>query len=662
MKRKVSEILENNSQKFKWTEILSEFTESKTKEEKNNALMVGMNGHVPYEADMVREWKSPFLFGRFFLVAIALLAVLYFGNYMIPGIGVSAIVLAPFVITLTMVLFAWEMNIPKNISIVEVIKIFCISGVVGIMLAFVVEDMTVNVTEEVTPIVTFILRLLIEVLLICLFLRKGSYRYGLNGVTIGTAVGAGYTAFWFVTIAIMLLDAGGDLAFADKTAFNAAFGLMILGVIGCDTLRMGICGGALALAKGKEGIKIKHFTNSLFLISFIGSLFMSVLWTYDYTTLFERFADSKTAMTLYKILVQYNGIFIILIVVECAFFLMILRKCVEQTVLIANKERENKKIWDNKMSASSADKVEIYGLTGVFGGQKINHTEKSTLFGRDATCKVQYAGNVQGISAVHCEIKKQGNEYVLIDKNSSFGTFFSDGTKLNPEVPYTLKNGDEFYLASEENAFKVGISKNFTQTNYTNSLQYGIRTNEVDEEDSTGKNVVVTCCIVLVVLFVIMYAISSGSIALTGDSTDTESEEVVEEVAKIQGAWTCAGDFDIKSIVTSNIDNVATVVDIGLFKKSYANGLTFTQEGNLYATCDGVTIDYAQFTYEIIDEETIQIQWDYQTAEAAVGVKIVEVSKDIGDETGYTAKYALSADGEYMEIDFFGEILSFQRY
>lgn len=52
------------------------------------------------------------------------------------------------------------------------------------------------------------------------------------------------------------------------------------------------------------------------------------------------------------------------------------------------------------------------------------------VFGRDKSCGVRFAEDAKGISSLHCEIRKQGDHYVLIDKNSSYGTFLKDGKRL----------------------------------------------------------------------------------------------------------------------------------------------------------------------------------------------------------------------------------------
>jgi hypothetical protein len=60
-----------------------------------------------------------------------------------------------------------------------------------------------------------------------------------------------------------------------------------------------------------------------------------------------------------------------------------------------------------------------------------------------------------GVSNIHCELKVVNGMIMLTDKNSSSGTFLSDGTRLTPETPYTLTRRGGFYLASRENLFEI---------------------------------------------------------------------------------------------------------------------------------------------------------------------------------------------------------------
>ena len=44
---------------------------------------------------------------------------------------------------------------------------------------------------------------------------------------------------------------------------------------------------------------------------------------------------------------------------------------------------------------------------------------------------------------------------MLMDCNSTYGTYLKGYGKLQPQKPVALKNGDAFYLGSDQNGFTI---------------------------------------------------------------------------------------------------------------------------------------------------------------------------------------------------------------
>lgn len=101
--------------KFKWSNMFSGFNSVKTKEEKERQFMSGLPGNVPYESDMIQEWTPPFLFYKFFIYSLVMLVLIFVCGYMY-GFGKALLVsAAPYMIPVTILIFIWELNIPRNI-------------------------------------------------------------------------------------------------------------------------------------------------------------------------------------------------------------------------------------------------------------------------------------------------------------------------------------------------------------------------------------------------------------------------------------------------------------------------------------------------------------------------------------------------------------------
>lgn len=636
---------------FKWAQILSGFNDARIKEEKERAIMSGLPGNVPYESDMVKEWKPPFLFYKFFLYCFVLMILIFLCSYMY-GFGDALLVsTVPYMIPLTMLIFIWELNIPRNISIMEMLYISFFGGIVCFLVIFFIEDITGLSHTDSSLFTQPLLSTVAKLLLVCVFLRRKSRGYGLNGVLVGAAVGAGYTMMETASDLFDLAEYAGQI--------TGVMGLIIVRIIiavGGDILWTAAYGGALALAKGRETLKGKHLGDSLFLICLIGTYLMKVLWDYDITNFLMRFSDSKAAVWLHAFLVVYQGKYILLTIIAWALFLFITRKGIEQAVAIADKAKAERRHWESKIAENYAGRAEIFGTGASHGGQKFTCSGSAVIFGRDAACDVRFAGDARGISSVHCEIRKQGDAYVLIDKNSSYGTFFKNGEKLEPGKPYLLQDDVEFYLASADNSYKVSVRKEQNAA-LQEAEHFGRRTNEIDGQEESGRNFYAACGVVLAVMFMALYMTSYGA----GEFSAAEPEEAAEEAEDTPGyygAWVSDRDYNIKDIILSKIDNVVSLLDIGIFKTSRADGITFTQDGMAYCTYDGAAIDYAKFTYSVVDDSTLHLQWKH-VAMDGIGGEVAgvgaNVSTEIGDETGFDVKY--SVDGDEMQLDFAGQHL-----
>ena len=88
------------------------------------------------------------------------------------------------------------------------------------------------------------------------------------------------------------------------------------------------------------------------------------------------------------------------------------------------------------------------------------HAGSQVMIGRDpANCKVVFREGTEGISGRHCAVSydETTNEFIITDLRSTYGTFLKNGQKLNPNVPYRIKAGDEFYLYDKANSFRVEL-------------------------------------------------------------------------------------------------------------------------------------------------------------------------------------------------------------
>lgn len=120
------------------------------------------------------------------------------------------------------------------------------------------------------------------------------------------------------------------------------------------------------------------------------------------------------------------------------------------------KNRRNKTLQKMKEQTPSYVMCKLKGITGTYKDAIFPLDEDLTM-GRDYHCaNIVFPKEFEKISRAHCklEVKKDGS-INLIDLGSSNGTYLADGTKLQAHVPYSIQQGEYFYLVNKNEMFRI---------------------------------------------------------------------------------------------------------------------------------------------------------------------------------------------------------------
>jgi RsiW-degrading membrane proteinase PrsW (M82 family) len=191
----------------KFQNIFSRVFRKHSELEAERLFIVGTAITTPKIGEVKETWPKPWLFARIFLIALIAFLGLYLGvgifkniNF-IPGL----IIVGAFAVPFTTLIFFWEMNAPQNIPFYRIIYVVFIGGILSMLVALVffnilknnINPITIGIAEELAKIVTVIY-----------FVRNPKYRYILNGLLLGAAVGAGFAAFETAGYALRALLSG----------------------------------------------------------------------------------------------------------------------------------------------------------------------------------------------------------------------------------------------------------------------------------------------------------------------------------------------------------------------------------------------------------------------------------------------------------------------
>ena len=99
--------------------------------------------------------------------------------------------------------------------------------------------------------------------------------------------------------------------------------------------------------------------------------------------------------------------------------------------------------------------INIICMSGPLKGRVYHVGTHGLMFGRDNDCDVRFPNGASGISRHHCCIRMEQGVPVLVDLQSSYGTFYGDGRQLPPNNPMRITAGSRFYLANTGYLFQV---------------------------------------------------------------------------------------------------------------------------------------------------------------------------------------------------------------
>ena len=177
--------------------VFSDVTRKRTESEVTDIFTIGSNKNTPELMDIDTNWPKPWVFFKALLMAVLVYVGFVFAwkqfhnTNLIPGmimVGASAI-------PLTVVIFYFEMNAPRNVSLHQVLRMLLIGGVVSLITSLFGFNMFGQSLGWLGASQAGIIEESGKLLALLIIAHKVKYKWTLNGLVFGGAVGAGFAAF-----------------------------------------------------------------------------------------------------------------------------------------------------------------------------------------------------------------------------------------------------------------------------------------------------------------------------------------------------------------------------------------------------------------------------------------------------------------------------------
>ena len=181
---------------FNFSSLFSEVFKKREEAEVEEYYAVGTFLTTPKIESVVAEFPKPWLFIRLFvLMFLTYLAFVYSFEYwqnkkLLPGL----IFVGTFAMPLSVLVFFFEANIPRNISLVKIFKLVLHGGILSLVLSLIMFELTSDF-HWLGPSVAGIAEEPGKLFALILVANAIRYRYILNGLLFGAAVGCGFGAF-----------------------------------------------------------------------------------------------------------------------------------------------------------------------------------------------------------------------------------------------------------------------------------------------------------------------------------------------------------------------------------------------------------------------------------------------------------------------------------
>ena len=260
---------------LKLSDVFSAVLKKHTKQEGEMLFISGTELTTPKENEISTSWPKPWLFSRVFLVLAITYILLSISTFIfqnsnaVPGL----IVIGAFTVPFSLLIFFWETNAPRNISMYEIAKMFFLGGAASlVMTLFLYSIFPIYELDYMGAIGVGVLEEVGKLLIIAYFIKQFNAKYILNGLLIGAAIGAGFASFESAGYAFNLGMIYGEEAMI-KNIFDRAWTS-----IGGHVVWSAISGAALVYVKGNNQLSSNHFMEGRFIKLFLVSITLHAVW------------------------------------------------------------------------------------------------------------------------------------------------------------------------------------------------------------------------------------------------------------------------------------------------------------------------------------------------------------------------------------------------
>ncbi len=286
---------------FQAKETFSTVLAAHSDEEIEEYFLSGTRTTTPLLSEVKAAWPKPWLFFKVYTVSLVIylafvFGLLYFKNAnFLPGL----IIIGAFGIPLSVLFFYFEMNVPRNVSLYQVLKMLLIGGITSLIAAM-FGYTYLPVTNILGASGAGIIEELAKTAALLIVVNNWRYPWTLNGLLFGGAIGAGFAGFETAGYALQALIKTQDIAPILPTLFFRGI-LAPGGHVAWAALE----GAALWKVKGDRPFSLNMLGDIRFLRVFALCMVLHMMWDFSLGGLIDLVKDALLTLVAVSAVLAY---------------------------------------------------------------------------------------------------------------------------------------------------------------------------------------------------------------------------------------------------------------------------------------------------------------------------------------------------------------------
>ena len=261
-------------QGFDAREMFSEVFRSRSDEHVEEHFTVGTPSTTPPLSAVDTTWPKPWVFFKTFTFSVLVYVCFVFAveEFHNPKLLPGLIMTGTFLIPVSLLIFFFEMNVLRNVSLYQVVKLVMLGGIMSLILSLFLFQwtdlgtwlgaMSAGIVEEVGKAAALLL-----------VINKTKYRWTLNGLLFGAAVGTGFSAFESAGYALLT-----GLSYGQEAMLQVITLRGLLSMLGLHVVWTSMVGAALWRARGDEAFSLEILKDPKFVRIFILAMSLHMAW------------------------------------------------------------------------------------------------------------------------------------------------------------------------------------------------------------------------------------------------------------------------------------------------------------------------------------------------------------------------------------------------